>query len=237
MTQTVQQNGLTSSPQSSDYYEHSSPSRHDSTHPGSPESKITAFSPDDTHLSKTPKKAGTEIDQDAPPAFAFYFPPAKLQQLSTSDENPKLLSEEVTSPVSEVLNDPFITLRHGSDVKNGKLSPTASSFTPLAFKADLGVSEFGRLGIELSTNGARDAENRVRDKSVGRPESEFTTSILGSRFLPRHSEGGVFSTDTTTTRYLVVKNISRGATIHQVNNFFKASGITYTLTFIYLFSV
>lgn len=110
--------GISSSPNSAQ----GTDSRH-----GTPETKLTAFSPDDLRTDQKPTNHHT-LRSNLPPVFSLSAVPAKA--------SPK--GKVPHSDVTPQQHDPFVTAKTGlaaySTSEPPKLSPTASAFTPMGFR-------------------------------------------------------------------------------------------------------
>ncbi|KAL9613748.1 MAG: hypothetical protein Q9167_001762 [Letrouitia subvulpina] len=110
--------GISSSPNSAQ----GTDSRH-----GTPETKLTAFSPEDLRTDQKPTNRIT-LRSDLPPVFSLSAVPAKASPKGKASH----------SDVSPQQHDPFVTtkaeLTAYSTSEPPKLSPTASAFTPMGFR-------------------------------------------------------------------------------------------------------
>ena len=216
--------GLTSSPRTSDEAE---------SHRGTPDTKLTVFSPEE--LCSPNKSAGGDT-----PAFTIKAPSLKC--------SPKAIG----SFKACVPQDPFVIV-HGpvSGSKLGqdapKLSPTASSFTPLGVLGNTSsISKTGPLSYTLSAPSgvsylnatslpdATSGEKHLRDylQSVA---SEMTTMApIGQRSTSgpttpvkaseHHVDEGL-SVDADATRSLMVSNLPRKTTGKELTEFFAVGVI------------
>lgn len=98
----------------------------DSRH-GSPETKLTAFSPEDLRADQKPTN-NHALRSNLPPVFSLSAVPAKASPKGKASR-PDLTPQQ---------HDPFVTGKTGltaySTSEPPKLSPTASAFTPMGFR-------------------------------------------------------------------------------------------------------
>ncbi|KAL9044105.1 MAG: hypothetical protein Q9214_002734 [Letrouitia sp. 1 TL-2023] len=110
--------GISSSPNSAQ----GTDSRH-----GTPETKLTAFSPEDLRTDQKPTNHHT-LRSNLPPVFSLSAVPAKASPKGKASH----------SDVTPQQHDPFVTTKTGltaySTSEPPKLSPTASAFTPMGFR-------------------------------------------------------------------------------------------------------
>ncbi|KAI9844093.1 MAG: hypothetical protein M1837_005807 [Sclerophora amabilis] len=100
---------------------------------GSPESKLTVFSPDEARVFRSPG-GGVRVIEKGPPAFVL---DPDHYQLPDYLKSPNLAAMAPTNQLAsgQCLSDPFATKTKadltGTRTTDQKLSPTARSFTPL----------------------------------------------------------------------------------------------------------
>lgn len=222
--------GFSSSPNTSDDAE---------SHRGSPDTKLTVFSPEDVSMVKK-TTAGEDVDNDGPPAFTI--------RSNNSKCSPKGRASFKTSDSQ----DPFITvvgLTTGSRNcgERPKLSPTASSFTPfgaVGMAPGAATTTPGRLGYApststgvsfLNTNSLPDgtsgdthlkqylqsvASEAAKITPIGqRPASGPSTPTKDCE----HHDANLFSVDTKVSRSLIIGNVSRKTSGKELSEFFDVS--------------
>jgi len=225
--------GFTSSPRTSDEAE---------SHRDTPDTKLTAFSPEEV-CSPDKSTGGDTVGQGGPPAFTI------------KPTYPKSSPKATGSFKAYGSQDPFVVVHGpvtGSKLSHDapKLSPTASSFTPLgAFGNDPSVSRTGPLGYTLSAPSgvsflnatslpdAISGDKHLKDylQSVA---SEITTTMapIGQRSASgpntpvkssEHQADDFLSADVDATRSLMVSNISRKTSGKELTEFFDVSVIPY----------
>jgi hypothetical protein len=222
--------GFTSSPRTSDEAE---------SHRDTPDTKLTAFSPEEV-CSPEKSAGGDTVGQGGPPAFTI--------KPTYSESSPKATG----TFKAYGSQDPFVVVHGpvtGSKLSHEapKLSPTASSFTPLgAFGNDPSLSRTGPLGYTLSapsgvsflnatslpdaTSGDQLLKNYLQSVA-----SEITTMApIGQRSASgpttpvkssEHQADDVLSADVDATRSLMVSNISRKTSGRELAEFFDVSVI------------
>ncbi len=232
-----QQHAPSGSPNSSEEVE---------SHHGTPETKISSYSPEDFRVQP---KVGTYgmVRGSLPPTFA-------LSQ-----------SQDKSSPKAKLGNlalfgsqDPFVTSLGFASAGRGandqaKLSPVASSFTPFKFmeqtqvdtipdvlsisvpraNAHPGIFNLGNLGhlattpVSVSASATSEVENYPMPSS-----SEVHVASSSQSIQPATSSGnsffetepikiGEFSSDGLTSRSLVISHIPRTTSANEVDAFFN----------------
>lgn len=222
---------LSSSPQSSEGLD----SRH-----GSPETKVTAFSPEDT---RTPQKTARNTNQ-RPPAFTLeqthYQLPSYLKSPKISEAT--TLKQPGHKFQGTACKDPFLTTdtlkANSQGTHEQKLSPTASTFTPLTSVGPWSTG-FGRLsssssgsntsgkGIPVSQTTGGDAalQHFLKSLTVGpsqvQPIGQATTSLgpgPGSVYLPTPHD---LEKGYNVIRALNIYNLSKHTRVQLLNEFFN----------------
>ncbi|KAI9836681.1 MAG: hypothetical protein M1819_001317 [Sarea resinae] len=127
---------LTSSPRSSDDNE---------SHQGTPETKLTAFSPEDTRNGEKADKVSQTTNFEIPPTFSLASTgPSSLKSNLPEGYHDRPKSNSNKPAVFHLfgpqeLKDPFIAGKGPQQltghIEHQKLSPTASAFTPLGMAA------------------------------------------------------------------------------------------------------
>lgn len=208
------------------------------SHHGTPETKLTAFSPEDSRLQPRVGEYKT-VRSNLPPAFVLGQP----QSHSGSTVG---LSNTVTFGCQ----DPFITnssatYRACSPRPQPKLSPGASSFTPLescenGYIAELncnrepGVTNpqyqsiISKLGYAPRTSSYNTPLNNVSSEHqrftmpkapTGPPVSTSPETALKIEVVP--VKMGYFSSDGETSRSLIISDISPRTSPKEVEEFFS----------------
>lgn len=222
--------GFTSSPRTSDEAE---------SHRGTPDTKLTAFSPEEV-CSPEKSAGGDAVGQDGPPAFTIK--PTYAKSSSKAPGSFKAYGSQ----------DPFVIVHGpvtGSKLSHEapKLSPTASSFTPLgAFGSDPSISRTGPLSYTLSASSGVSFlnANSLPDATLGDQHlkdylqsvaSEITTMApIGQRSASgpttpvksgEHQVDDFSGVDVNATRSLMISNISRKTSGKELADFFDVSFI------------
>ncbi|KAI9697902.1 MAG: hypothetical protein M1836_004254 [Candelina mexicana] len=232
----------------------SSPHTSENSHAGTPETRLTAFSPEDFRISE--KVAGGPIypKESGPPTFSLEHAHGDIVgYTNASNAKPGLPN---TKPIAFHLfgppelstrresKDPFLSesvnAQRTSIHHHQKLSPTASTFTPIngldprssnfgqasstASQANtVGPSKTGYVDVAAIPNaaGSQDPQlmrylNSVAAGSVQangqRPSSKPTTPTKSC---------GPFSTDSKVSRSLVIERISRNTSGEELTEFFN----------------
>lgn len=234
----AQQPPPTGSPNSSEEIE---------SHHGTPETKISSFSPEDFRNQPKSSAYGT-VRASLPPAFS-------LSQ-----------SQDMTSPTSKLGNlalfgsqDPFISLPGCASAGRGdndppKLSPVASTFTPFKYQdptptniapdvltisipranALPTISKHGNTApTPASTAGSATNESEkhsMPSNSEVLMSSRSQSNSSGSSSIPTSFEAeftkfGHFSSDGETSRSLVLSHIPRTTPTHDINGFFNVGDL------------
>lgn len=220
--------GFTSSPRTSDEAE---------SHRGTPDTKLTVFSSEEVCSPHT-SVGGDPVGQGGPPTFTI----KPIHPKSSPNANGSF------KPYGS--QDPFVVVHGpiaGSKLSHEapKLSPTASSFTPLGASGNtLDVSKIGSLGytprtpsgvsflnatsLPDATSGDKHLKNYLQSVA-----SEVTTMApIGQRSAsgpttPVKSNGyqgdDVSNVDVDATRSLMVSNISRKTSVEELAGFFDVS--------------
>lgn len=221
--------GFSSSPHSSDEAE---------SHRGTPDTKLTGYSPEDVRDTERSVDVINVVDQNGPPAFAI-LP-------TTSETSPQ--SHGVFKATSS--QDPFVTVSrsmNGSKRRNDppKLSPTASSFTPLggfgktAVDAKAGTPNYAPAvpsglsylsAMSLPDNPPDDQQLKAYLQSVASEATavpsigqRMATGITATVKSAEYELVNVFTVDTKMTRSLMISNITRKISATEVNESFNVS--------------
>lgn len=215
------------------------------SHHGTPETKISSFSPEDFRNQPKTSAYGT-VRANLPPAFS-------LSQ-----------SQDMSSPTSKLGNlalfgsqDPFISISGCASAGRGgndppKLSPVASTFTPFKYQDPTPANTADVLTISVpranafptifkhggavltsaSTAGSVTNESEKHsmpsNSEVPMTSSSQSTSS-GSSSIPTSFEAeftkfGHFSSDGETSRSLVLSHIPRTTPTHDIDGFFNVGG-------------
>ncbi|KAI9826798.1 MAG: hypothetical protein M1832_005736 [Thelocarpon impressellum] len=231
---------------------HSSPG--DDSHDGSPETKVTAFSPEH---ARTPTKvlgdtsAGSSGAEDGPPAFsldpAHYQLPSYLKSPDL-DEPATLKRGGGLSLLQPFSKDPFTTSKtnaSGSGSHEQKLSPTASSFTPLTgsstwstgFGQFMSASSKPAPGIDFPKNNSRPntggGEGSVQQPLKSLILTPTTVQPVGGRQLRSSSgtgsfpnsptEGANLEGDVKVVRALTIHGIGPNTSVKLLNECFNVN--------------
>lgn len=225
------------------------------SHHGTPETKISSFSPEDFRNQPKTSAYGT-VRANLPPAFS-------LGQ-----------SQDMSSPTSKLGNlalfasqDPFISIsgcasagRSGNDPP--KLSPVASTFTPFKYQdstpantapdvltisvpranAFPTIFKHGNTAL-TSASTAGSATNESEKHSMPSNSEVLMTSSsqstssgnssIPTSFEAEYTKFGHFSSDGETSRSLVLSHIPRTTPTHDIDGFFNVGGLQIDL-FIWL---
>ena len=214
------------------------------SHHGTPETKLTAFSPEDVHAEQSITTASAR-KPTLPPAFALHQLPAQT----------KIYAENVGRVVFGSY-DPFVststyslTRRISGDTP--KLSPTASSFTPLGLAKCLNRTiEARAVEPSISTSTSTNSNSTVSyltatsvpDTTSSSPQlkkylqsvaAEAGLSPIGKRpasapssptKTPESSStANQFSSDVSTSRSLIITQIDRATPAKELSDFFSVS--------------
>lgn len=215
----------------------------DSYH-GTPETKLTAFSPDDVHAEQNIATASAR-KPTLPPAFTLQQLPAKANVYG-----------EAFGRVVFGSNDPFVstsTYSLSSRISGDtpKLSPTASSFTPLGLTRCFNRTiEARALEPSMRTSTSTNSNSAVSyltatsvpDTTSSSPQlkkylqsvvAEAGLSPIGNRpatapssptkTLEGSSTANQFSSDVSTSRSLIVSQIDRTTPAKELSDFFSVS--------------
>lgn len=216
------------------------------SHHGTPETKISSFSPEDFRNKPKTNAYGT-VRANLPPAFS-------LSQ-----------SQDVSSPTSKLANlalfgsqDPFISISGVASAGRGgndppKLSPVASTFTPFKYQDSTPINaapdvltisvpranafptifKHGNATLTpASTTGSatNESEKHSMPSSSELPMTSSSQSTSsGSSSIPTSFEAeftkfGHFSSDGETSRSLVLSQIPRTTPTHDIDGFFNVGG-------------
>lgn len=216
------------------------------SHHGTPETKISSFSPEDFRNQSKTSAYGT-VRANLPPSFS-------LGQ-----------SQDKSSPTAKLGNlalfgsqDPFISISGCASVGRGgndppKLSPVASTFTPFKYQdptpantapdaltisvpranAYPGILKHGNaLQTPASIAGSvtNESENHPMMSNSELPmtaTSQSTssgTSSIPTSFEAELAKFGHFSSDGETSRSLVLSHIPRTTATHDIDGFFNVGG-------------
>ncbi len=209
---------------------------------GTPDTKLTVFSPEDVRVVKR-AIVGDAVDQGGPPAFTIK--PTHSKSSPKGHGNFKVTGSQ----------DPFVTIIGPAtglriSTERPKLSPIASSFTPLgAIGMTPGTTKPGQQGYAPSTSSGVSYLNATSlpDGTTGdtqlkqylqsvaseaaviapigqRPASGPTTPIKDGE----HHIANLFSVDTKVTRTLMVANVSRKTSGKELGEFFDVSAMPTT---------
>ena len=215
----------------------------DSPH-GTPETKLTAFSPEDVHAEQT-NTTGSARKPTLPPTFTLHQLPVKAN-----------LYDETIGRVVFGSNDPFVStstysLNRRISGDTPKLSPTASSFTPLGLAKCLsGTIEARVVEPSIPTSTSTNSNSTVSyltatsvpDTMSSSPQlkkylqsvaAEAGLSPIGKRpatapssptkNLEVSSTANQFSSDVSTSRSLIVTQIDRTTPAKELSDFFSVS--------------
>lgn len=214
------------------------------SHHGTPETKLTAFSPEDVHAEQNFATASA-TKPTLPPAFALHQLPVKA-----------IAYGEAFGRVVFGSNDPFVSpstysLNRRISGDTPKLSPTASSFTPLGLAKCLNRTVETRavdpsMPTSTSTNTTSTVSyltaTSVPDTISSSPQlkkylqsvaAEAGLSPIGKRpatatstpaeILEASSTANQFSSDVSTSRSLIVSQIDRTTPAKELSDFFSVS--------------
>ena len=146
---------------------------------GSPETKVTVFSPE--HV-RTPNKShrGEATTGNEPPAFTLqqthYKLPSYMKSPKISESSPaKRSGQKAQKTTGVAYKDPFLTAdtlkANTLGTHEQKLSPTASTFTPLTEKQGPWGTGFGRLSASSSASNTSGVGLPTPPPNVGKAES------------------------------------------------------------------
>lgn len=217
------------------------------SHHGTPETKISSFSPEDFRNQPKTNAYGT-VRANLPPAFSL------------------VQSQDKSSPTSKLGNlglfgsqDPFISISGCASAGRGgndppKLSPVASTFTPFKYQEPAAPANTAPDVLTISVpranafpsifkNGnaaptpastAGSATNESEKHSIlSNSEVPMTSSSQstssGTSSIPTPFEAeltmfGHFSSDGETSRSLVLSHIPRTTPTHDIDGFFNVGG-------------
>ena len=212
---------------------------HLDSHQGSPETKVTAFSPEDMASTTTPNGLGTKTV--APPVFsldlAHYQLPSYLQspmsvaQASSTVDAAQLLT-------ADHAHDPFITTskatQSGAVAQEQKLSPTASTFTPTGSTfTPMTASNSSPWSVRAGLSGSSSSKNTSNgidflnatsvpdfDRSPGAPAAAVADTPSPFSSTPALGATGA----SKLTRALVIQSIPNGITASTLQEYFHVSG-------------
>ncbi len=206
------------------------------SHHGTPETKLTAFSPEDVRLQPRVGEYKT-VRSNLPPAFALGQP---------QDHSGSTVGAGNTLAFS--CQDPFITnssasYRTSSPRPQPKLSAGASSFTPLGTREHgsspamnckwepavtnpqyhNGISKFGYLPKTSNYNtpikDSKSEQLRLSNSPTGQSVSVSPNIALKIEVVP--VKMGYFSSDGETSRSLIISEISPRTSPKEVDDFFS----------------
>ena len=201
-----------------------------------PETKLTAFSPEEVRSGYKAPKNGI-LRPKVPPAFALNV---------QAKASPSGKASNVSAVGS---SDPFVTSSTAAGSVRGlndapKLSPIASSFTPLGSQLSLfgsgsrqsfslpasasvhsiGSSSADLSGVTSSTADFPDNLGHVDGRSAASadvtPRQSQHSLVASPKKYPKL---GQFSSDINTSRYLYIARISSKTTMMEIEQFFHVS--------------
>ena len=211
-----------------------------------PETKLTAFSPED--LRGEPKAiANSGIKIKLPPAFTLHAASNKVDFVG-----------RVTGPASTEIHDPFTTTRNTlqyatASIARPKLSPTAISFTPSldveqprSLKGSRCFHESLPPGQRLGTsavsylNATSVPDTAPLDLKLGNGSLVATPEAFLSPIGPLASTStGIATLENESSkalgnsRYLMISNILKNVSIAELNEIFTVSTFLHSLLFTY----
>lgn len=233
----TQQHPTSGSPNSSEEIE---------SHHGTPETKISSFSPEDLRNQPKTNAYGT-VRANLPPAFS-------LGQ-----------SQDKSSPTAKLGNlalfgsqDPFISISGCASAGRGgndppKLSPVASTFTPFKYQEPItantapdvltisvpranafpSISKHGNAALTPASTAGSATNESEKHSMLSNSEVPMTsssqstssgTSSIPTSFEAELTKFGHFSSDGETSRSLVLSHIPRTTPTHDIDGFFNVSG-------------
>lgn len=201
-----------------------------------PETKLTTFSPEELRSGYKAPKTGL-VRLKVPPAFS-------LEVFSKASPNSKASNVPALGSA-----DPFVSssaaLSTGRRPNDGpKLSPIASSFTPLGSHGSLfNSSTRPNFNLPASTSNASIASAATNfsglspstNRFSGKFEAYDAPSAVSADVTPRQSQPsmagpprkfpkvGQFSSDINTSRYIFIANISTKTSMAELEQFFHVS--------------
>ncbi len=236
----------------------SSPRTSENSQVGTPETRLTAFSPEDFRTSE--KVAGGPIlsKKTGPPTFNLEPAHGNVVGYTHSSNaqpgpsNPKRVAFHLFGPpglsAGRESKDPFLSdsanARRSSLLYRQKLSPTASTFTPIN-GLDPRISSLDQASnaatqgtTVASTVSSSDLDGAATPNTVDSNRPHLTRNLnsvasdsvqaTGQRpssntTTPTKSRGS-FSTDSKVSRSLVIERISRNTSGQELGEFFNVSG-------------
>lgn len=214
------------------------------SHHGTPETKLTAFSPEDIHVEQNIATASAR-KPTLPPTFTLHQLPVKA-----------IAYGEASGRVVFGSNDPFVStstysLNRRISGDTPKLSPTASSFTPVGLaKCFNRTVEACAVEPPMPTSTCTNTNSTVSyltatsvpDTMSSSPQlkkylqsvaAEAGLSPIGKRpatapssptkILEVSSTANQFSSDVSTSRSLIVSQIDRTTPAKELSDFFSVS--------------
>ena len=227
-----QQRDVSDSPHSSEEVE---------SHPGTPATKLSTFSPEDVRTEQK-ISVSTAKDSNLPPAFFLHSGPTRSS--SKGRMQPSLFGDP----------DPFTTASKASFHDTPKLSPSASAFMPLSLRKNAadtnGQALLARSSPNLDISGISPNEgfhtaplqqasqselkrllHSVAESTLVSPTSQSPTwSPESSTTRNGHAtDFGQFSSGSNVSRYLMISDIARNTSIEEFEAFFDVSGDNFSL--------
>ena len=222
MTETVLHHAASGSPNSSEEI---------GSHQGTPETKLTAFSPEELRAQPNLSAYGL-VKPNVPPAFSLGKSQGKSSPINLSIGT--LFGSQ----------DPFVSASgSASAIRSSNLSPTASSFTPFNLQQN-GFAPGGPRGLNPFVSQPENQNDTFGGDSILKTptvaanlHSEQDQVFLGSQTysnplastqLGRHltievvpPKIGNFSSESETSRSLMICQISRKTTLKEIDEFFS----------------
>ena len=228
-----QQQDISGSPHSSEEVE---------SHHGTPATKLSTFSPDDIRTEQKVSESALR-QTNLPPAFTLRSDPIKSSHIGRMQ-----VSSLFGNP------DPFTTASSASFQNVPKLSPSASTFTPLSLQRDANE----RIGRSIPTvalsalkvndipldEGFHTAPLQqtsqpelkkllysVANSALVSPTSQSPTwSVESSSTRNGHgTDFGHFSSGSNVSRYLMISQVAQNTSIDEFEAFFDVSGYDFSL--------
>ena len=201
------------------------------SHQNTPETKLTAFSPEELRSGYGAPKTGT-VRPNIPPAFTLSVYPGPVSNDQTSNTSGRASSDPFVGPSSIGgigLNSSLST----NDLP--KLSPAATSFTPLG-RPHLSLPAAATKHRDeitqplVATSGpSATTGNLASEGTAVTAATEVNQAAASQSLLPSQADAstfpkvGDFTSDYDISRYLSVKQIALTTTVSEIQTIFNVS--------------